>query len=84
MNAIFSQIDKKNFDADARRELAGVDSTPRVNGKAAAQNFLTRLGGATLADFVVAFTQDMVYPFAHKPRNQMQGRRLQLNKILHS
>jgi hypothetical protein len=72
MNTIFSQIDNRNFAPDG-------------------QNLITRTGGlpagrqgATLADSVVAFAQNMIYSFAHKPSNQAQGRRLQLNKILYS
>ncbi len=83
MNTIFSQIDNLNFASDARREGVAVDFTANPSNKAAEQNLITG-GGATLADFVVALAQDMVYPFAHASRNQTQGRRFQLMKILHS
>ncbi len=80
MNTIFSQIDNLNFASAARREGVAVDFTANPSNKADGQNLITE-GGATLADFVVALAQDTVYPFAHAPRNQAQGRRLQLNKI---
>ena len=79
----FLAIDNLNFAPDARYESAGVDSTPRTNSKADAQNFITRQGDPTLADFVVKLAQNMIYSFAHKPRNQTQGRSLQLIKILY-
>jgi hypothetical protein len=79
---ISSQIDKSDFDADARFESAGVDSTPRKKSKADAQNRLTRSGGAVLADFVVMLAWNGVHTLARKSRNQTQSRRLQLIKIL--
>ena len=80
---ISSQIDNLNFDADARFESEGVDSTPRTKSKAGAQNLITRPGGATLADFFVMLARQALPVFAHKPLNQTQGRGLQLNKILY-
>ena len=84
MNTISHQIDKCNFDVDVRFESAGVDSTPRTKSKADAQNCLTHKGAATLADFVVSLARQVILGFTHKPRNQVQGHRLQLIKILYS
>lgn len=66
-----------------RREGVAVDSTANPNNNGSEQNFITVNGGATLADFVVALTQNRVYTFAHAPRNQPQGRCLQLGRILY-
>ena len=75
----FSTIDNRNFVSMPRREGVAVDSTANLNNKGSEQNFITE-GGAALADFVVALTQNRVYTFAHAPRNQAQGRCLQLGK----
>ena len=82
MNTIFSQIDNLNFASAARREGVAVDFTANPSNKADGQNLITE-GGATLADFVVALVRNGVHTFTHAPRNQTQGRRLQLIKILY-
>jgi len=75
----FLAIDNLNFAPDARYESAGVDSTPRTNSKADGQNLITE-GAATLADFVVMLAHQAMPASARKPRNQTQGRLLQLKK----
>ncbi len=76
----FSTIDNRNFASMPRREGASIDSMLSPSNKGSEQNFITRTGGATLADFVVALAQNRVYFFARAPRNQAQGRSLQLGK----
>lgn len=78
----FSKIDKQNFVSNPRSEGVAVDSTANQSDKGVEQNLLTHPGSATLADFVVALAQNGVHTFARKPRNQAQGRSLQLGKIL--
>lgn len=81
MKTIYSKIDNQNFASNSRLENEAYKHMPSLNNEEVGQNLITHSGGATLADFVVALAQDMVYPFAHAPKNQAQGRRLQLVKI---
>ena len=74
----FPQIDNLNFASMPRREGAGVYHTPSLSNKGSEQNLITRTGGATLADFVVAILRRRVYAFSQASRNQLQGRSLQL------
>ncbi len=67
-----------------RREGVVIDSITSPSNKGSGQNFITWTGGATLADFVVALAQNRVYFFARAPRNQTQGRGLQLGRMLYS
>jgi len=74
----FPQIDNLNFASRPRRENAAVNFTASLSNKGIEQNLITRKETATLADFVVMLAQNTMYPFAHKPKNQTQGRSLQL------
>ena len=77
---IYSQIDNLNFASMPRRESVAVDSTASLSNKGSEQNLITE-GAATLADFVVMLAHQAMPAFTRKPRNQTQGRLLQLNKI---
>lgn len=84
MNTIFPQIDNQILSQYRGLRAPAYTYTPSPRNKGSEQNLITRKGGATLTDFVVALAQDMIYPFAHASRNQTQGRRLQLVEILYS
>ena len=75
----FPQIDNVNFASMPRREGVAVDSTAiHPSNKGSEQNLITRTGDATLADFVVPLVRNTMYSFSRKPKNQTQGRGLQL------
>lgn len=79
-NTLSCSIDKQHFASNPRREGVAVDSTANSSNAGFRQNLLTRTGGATLADFFVKLAQNGVHTFARLPRNQTQGRSLQLVK----
>jgi len=81
-NTISFSIDNRNFVSMPRREGVVIDSITSPSNEGSEQNFITA-GGATLVDFVVALARNRVYFFARAPRNQTQGRSLQLERILY-
>ena len=77
----FPQIDNQILPQDHDAKALVYKHTPSLSNKGIEQNLITRKETATLADFVVMLAQNTMYPFAHKPKNQTQGRSLQLVEI---
>lgn len=82
-NTISSQIDNRNFVSMPRLENATPHCGVSFHNKGSEQNFITRREARHLADFFVTPSRSRVYSFEGKPRNQTQGRSLQLGRILY-
>ena len=75
----FPQIDNQILSQDHDAKAQVYKHTPSLSNKGIEQNLITRKETATLADFVVMLAQNrIIYSFTRKPKNQTQGRSLQL------